>query len=71
MENTTNLDCFDIDEIFFGRESIVIVDCAAVFPTGVRYNEFLYVNMTERKVIEGSHFSDLFVHYRTLTKRRI
>jgi len=37
----------------------------------VVYNEFLYVNLTDRSVKEGSHLSDTFVHFNALSKRRI
>jgi hypothetical protein len=29
VENIPHLHCFDIDEVYFGRDTIVIVDCAA------------------------------------------
>ena len=71
VENIPNLHCFDADQVFFGRESIVVVDCASFYMGEVVYNEFLYVNLTDRSVNEGSHLSDTFVHFNALSKRRI
>jgi len=33
VENISNLRCFDMDEVFFGRDSVVVIDCA-VFSMG-------------------------------------
>lgn len=35
------------------------------------FNEFIFVNLTDRKVIEGSHLHDTFVRYNFISKRRI
>lgn len=35
------------------------------------YNEFLYINLTSGELIKGSHFSDSFVAYNSVTKRKI
>jgi hypothetical protein len=51
--------------------AIAVVDCAFFHMGEVVYNEFLYVNLTSRELIEGSHFSDTFVAYNGLSKRRI
>ena len=37
----------------------------------VRYNEFLFVDLKTYKVVVGSHYTDTFVNYQNLTKRRI
>ncbi len=63
--------CYDADEILFGDDALVVVDCAVFHMGVVAFNEFLYVNLTTKQVIEGSHLSDSFVDFHSLTNRRI
>jgi hypothetical protein len=49
----------------------VVVDCAVFHMGVVAFNEFLYVNLTTKKVVQGSHLSDTFVDYHAVHKRRI
>jgi hypothetical protein len=65
------LHCYDADEILFGDDALVVVDCAVFHMGVVAFNEFLYVNLTTKQVIEGSHLSDSFVDFHSLTNRRI
>lgn len=37
----------------------------------VAFNEFLYVNLTTKQVVQGSHLSDTFVDFNFLSKRKI
>ena len=55
----------------FRTDSLVVVDCAVFHMGEVVFNEFFYVNLTTKAVIEGIHFSDTFVNYHFLSKRRI
>lgn len=71
VENISFLHCYDVDEIMYPGNSVVIVDCGVFYQGELAYNEFIYVNLTTRQVIQGSHLSDTFVNVNFLSKRRI
>lgn len=71
IEDIPNLQCFDADEITFFNDALVVVDCAVFHMGALAYNEFLYINLTTKKVVEGSHLSDTFVDFTSLSQRKI
>jgi hypothetical protein len=71
VEDIPNLHCYDIEEIVYRDDALVVVDCAVFHMGVVAFNEFLYVNLTTKQVVEGSHLTDTFVDYHFLSKRRI
>jgi hypothetical protein len=71
VENFPNLHCYDVDEIVYQNDALVVVDCAVFYMGAVVFNEFLYVNLTTKQVVEGSHLSDTFVDFHFLSQRKI
>lgn len=51
VENFPNLHCYDVDEIVYRNDALVVVDCAAFHMGVVAFNEFLYVNLTTKQVV--------------------
>lgn len=67
----SNLHCYDIDEISYGNDSLVVVDCA-LFNLGLlAFNQFIYINLTTKAVSTEVHLSDTFVDFHALTSRKI
>jgi len=71
VEDIPNLRCYDVDEVYIRQTPIGIVDCGIFIEGALKYNELIYVNLTSGKIDQGSHFSDVFVRYHALTKRKI
>ncbi len=71
MEDIPFRHCYDIDEIVFRTDSLIVVDCAVYNYGVVIYNEFLFINLTTKAVTEDFHMTDVFVDFNIVTHRRI
>jgi hypothetical protein len=71
LESKDNLHCYDVDEILTREGEFAVADCGSFAGGQLLYNMFIYVNLTTKQLIEGTHIQDVFVRYNFISKRRI
>lgn len=71
VEDQPNLHCYDVDEVSGNGKTFAIIDCGVFIQGELLYNRFLYVDLATYVLHDGTSFSDTFVNYHMITRRKI